>query len=152
MTNNALIFDFMEPVYTRLGKYTDTALRVTAGALLVPHGAQKLFGWFGGYGPEATGQFFEQALGFSNGYMAAMAAGSVEFFGGILLALGLLTRVSAAAAAVLLLMALPVHSPNGFVWTDGGIEYPLFWLVVVLTFWAKGGGEYSLDRFIGREF
>ena len=152
MTDNALIFGFMEPVYTRLGRVSYTALRVVAGGLLVPHGAQKLFGWFGGYGPEATGQFFEQALGYSNGYMAAVAAGSVEFFGGIFLVLGLLTRVSAAAAAVLLLLALPVHLPNGPIWTDGGFEYPLFWLVVVLTFWVKGGGEYSLDRLIGREF
>ena len=152
MTQNSLILPVFEPLYDGVTHYTDTALRVAAGLFLVPHGAQKLFGWFGGYGPVATGQFFEQQLGFSNGLLVAVGAGSVEFFGGLLLALGLLTRPAAAAASVLLLVALTVHLGNGFFWTEGGYEYPLLWLIVTLTFVVKGGGAYSVDRYLGKEF
>lgn len=146
------IFDFMAPVYRGLKDVPDVAIRLAAGLFFVPHGAQKLFGWFGGFGLTATGQFFEQNLGFSNGFLTVLAAGSVEFFGGLALALGLLTRVSAGALAILLIVALQIHMANGFFWTNGGYEYPLLWLVVVLAYWIKGGGKYSIDRMIGREF
>lgn len=131
---------------------TETLVRVAAGAFLVPHGAQKLFGWFGGYGLEATGQFFGSQLGFSNGYLAALGAGSVEFFGGIALALGLFTRASALAITVLLLVAANVHIGAGFFWTDGGWEYPMIWAIVALAFVTKGGGKYSLDNAVGIRF
>lgn len=152
MTKTPLILPVFKPLYDGPATYTDLALRVTAGAFLVPHGAQKLFGWFGGFGPAATGQFFEQQLGFSNGVAMAVASGSVEFFGGLMLALGLATRPVAAAISVLLAVALTVHVGNGFFWTDGGLEYPLLWLVLTLTFVVKGGGAYSVDRLIGKEF
>ncbi len=152
MTDTTLILKFMGPVYSRLGDYADTVARIAVGAFLVPHGAQKLFGWFGGYGLEATGQYFEQNLGYSNGYLAALSAGSVEFFGGILLAVGLLTRVSAAAIAVLLGVAVTFHAAKGFFWTSGGYEYPLLWMVLAVAFWVKGGGAFSVDRLIGKEF
>lgn len=151
MTPTPHIFPFMNPVYDFLGRYAETAVRVTIGLFLVPHGAQKLFGWFGGYGLEATGEYFQSA-GMENGYQIALAAGLVEFVGGLALAMGLLTRVSAAAAAILLLVATLVHLPNGFLWTSGGFEYPLMWAVLALYFWVKGGGAYSADRLIGREF
>lgn len=128
---------------------TETLVRVGAGLFLVPHGAQKLFGWFGGYGLEATGQFFQNQLGFANGYLAALGAGSVEFFAGIALALGLFTRTSAAAIAVLLLVASSVHLGAGFFWTEGGWEYPILWAIIALAFVTKGGGKYSLDRVFG---
>ena len=131
---------------------TETIVRVTAGAFLIPHGAQKLFGWFGGYGLEATGQFFANQLGFSNGYLAALGAGSVEFFGGIALALGLLTRASALSITVLLLVASNVHFGAGFFWTDGGWEYPILWAILALSFVTKGGGKYSLDNVLGIKF
>ncbi len=152
MTDRTLILPVFEPLYAVSSQYTDTALRIAAGAFLVPHGAQKLFGWFGGFGPAATGQFFEQQLGISNGYAMAVAAGSVEFFGGLMLALGLLTRPAAAAVSVLLAVALTVHLGNGFFWTNGGYEFPLLWLILTLTFVVKGGGAYSLDRALGKEF
>lgn len=129
--------------------HADTLLRVAVGGFLMPHGAQKLFGWFGGYGLEATGQFFQTQLGFSNGYIAALGAGSVEFFGGLLLALGLLTRPAAAAIAVMLLVASNVHIGAGFFWTDGGWEYPVLWAIAALAFVAKGGGRFSLDNALG---
>lgn len=131
---------------------TETLVRVAAGAFLVPHGAQKLFGWFGGYGLEATGQFFQAQLGFSNGYLAALGAGSVEFFGGLALALGLLTRASALAITVLLLVASTFHFDAGFFWTEGGWEYSILWAVVALGFVTKGGGRYSLDNALGIRF
>ncbi|MEM7742533.1 MAG: DoxX family protein [Pseudomonadota bacterium] len=128
----------------------ETALRIGAGLFLVPHGVQKLFGWMGGHGLEATGQFFETQLGFAHGYLAALGAGSVETFGGLALALGLATRASALAVAVLLLVAASVHVPAGFFWTNGGWEYPVLWAVIAFYFVARGGGQYSLDRAIGR--
>lgn len=131
---------------------TETLVRVTAGAFLMPHGAQKLFGWFGGYGLEATGQFFANQLGFANGYLAALGAGSVEFFGGLALALGLFTRASALAVTVLLLVASNVHFGAGFFWTEGGWEYPILWAIVALAFVTKGGGKYSLDSVFGIRF
>lgn len=124
-------------------------IRVTTGLLLIPHGAQKLFGWFGGYGLTGTGSFFSETLGMHPGILFALLAGLVEFFGGIALVLGLLTRPAAAAVAVLLAVALSVHWSNGFFWTDGGVEYPLMWLLLAIALLLRGGGEYSLDRHFG---
>ena len=131
---------------------TETLVRVAAGAFLIPHGAQKLFGWFGGYGLEATGQFFANQLGFANGYLAALGAGSVEFFGGIALALGLLTRASALAIFVFLLVAANFHFTAGFFWTESGWEYPVLWAILALSFVTKGGGKYSMDNVLGIKF
>ena len=133
MSETKYIFDFMAPVYRGLKEVPDVAIRATAGLFFVPHGAQKLFGWFGGYGLDATGQFFGEKLGFANGYLAAFGAGSVEFFGGLALALGLATRLSAGALAVLLLVAMQFHLANGFFWNQGGYEYALFWQIVPLV-------------------
>jgi len=124
---------------------TEALVRVAAGAFLMPHGAQKLFGWFDGYGLEATGQFFQTQLGFSNGYLVALTAGSIEFFGGAALAIGLFTRFSALAITILLLAASSVHFGAGFFWTDGGWEYPILWAIVAASFATKGGRHYSLD-------
>ena len=150
-TNPAYLVPALGRVYSATADLAEAGVRVAAGLFLVPHGMQKLFGAFGGYGLEATGQFFETQLGFSNGYLAALAAGSVETFGGLLLALGLLTRPVAAAIAVLLIVAASVHVPAGFFVNAGGWEYAVLWAVVVLSFVARGGGRFSLDRLIGRE-
>ena len=112
----------------------------------MPHGAQKLFGWFGGYGLTATGEFFGTQLGLQPGLLFALLAGLVEFFGGLALVVGLLTRPAALAVAVLMGVAmLGVHLPNGFFWTSGGYEYPLMWGLIALAL-LLGGGRYSLDR------
>lgn len=137
-------------ITTALSPLAWPMVRVAAGLFLMPHGAQKLFGWFGGYGLEASGQFFADQLGLP-AYFATLAA-LVEFFGGLLLAVGLLTRLAAAAVVVLMAVAvLAVHLPAGFFWTAGGYEYPLFWGIVALAFAIRGGGRYSLDAAIGRE-
>lgn len=133
-----------------LSPLAEPMVRVVAGLLLLPHGAQKLFGLFGGYGVDATGQFFAAKLGLPASL--ALVAGLIEFFGGILLALGLLTRPVAALVFGLMAVAVIwVHLPTGFFWTAGGFEYPLLWGVVALSFVIRGGGRYSLDALIGRE-
>lgn len=124
-------------------------VRITAGLLLMPHGAQKLFGWFGGHGLEATGQFFAANLGMEPGIAFAFLAGFVEFFGGLALVLGLLTRPAALGVAVLMGVALSVHVPNGFFWSSGGYEYPLMWGLIAIAIFLRGGGEASLDRKLG---
>lgn len=79
-------------------------------------------------------------------------AGLIEFFGGLMLAAGLATRVAAALVVGLMTAAvLQVHLGAGFFWTDGGYEYPLFWGIVALAFAIRGGGRYSLDALIGYE-
>ncbi|HUF86471.1 MAG TPA: DoxX family protein [Thermohalobaculum sp.] len=150
-TPPALVVPALGPVYASLAGLSEALVRVAAGAFLIPHGAQKLFGWFGGYGLEATGAFFATQLGFANGYLAALGAGSLEVFGGLMLALGLFTRPVAALIAVFLLMAASVHLGAGFFWTEGGWEYPVLWALVAAHFAIRGGGRYALDRAIGRE-
>jgi putative oxidoreductase len=140
----------LAPITDALSPFAEPLVRITAGLLLVPHGAQKLFGWFGGYGIEATGQFFSSKLGLPASL--ALLAGLIELFGGLMLALGLATRVVAALVVGLMTVAvLCVHLGAGFFWTDGGFEYPLFWGIVALAFVIRGGGRYSLDALIGYE-
>lgn len=126
-------------------------LRATTGLLLVPHGAQKLFGLFGGYGVEATGQFFASKLGLPASF--ALLAGLIEFVGGLLLAVGLATRaVAVLIFGVMAVAVVSVHLPQGFFWTSGGYEYPLLWGIAALFYAIRGGGRYSVDHLIGYEF
>src|SRR4051794_26568345 len=91
------LFPALGSLTTALSPLAEPLVRVTTGLLLVPHGAQKLFGWFGGYGVEATGQFFATKLGLPASL--ALVSGLIEFFGGLMLAAGLLTRPVAALVA-----------------------------------------------------
>jgi putative oxidoreductase len=134
-----------------LSPFAEPMVRVVAGLFLMPHGAQKLFGWFGGYGLEATGQFFATKLGLPASL--ALVAGLIEFFGGLFLAVGFLTRPAAALVVGLMATAIAgVHLGAGFFWTNGGFEYPLLWAVVALSYVIRGGGAYSVDAVLGREF
>jgi putative oxidoreductase len=140
------------PVFTSLANafspFAEPLVRVATGLLLVPHGAQKLFGWFGGYGIDATGQFFATKLGLPASL--AVVAGIIEFFGGLLLAAGIATRLMATLVFGLMAVAVvQVHLPAGFFWTDGGYEYPLLWGILALSYVMRGGGRYSVDALIG---
>jgi len=124
-------------------------LRLTLGLPLAAHGAQKVFGWFGGYGPEATGQFME-ALGFRPGRRHAIAAGSVEIAGGVLLALGFLTPLGAAlVASVMVVAAATVHARNGFFITSNGFEFNFVLGAAALSVAFIGPGALSVDAFLG---
>lgn len=137
-------------VFDRLAPLADPLVRITVGLFLMPHGAQKLFGWFGGYGLTATGQYFDATLGMRPGIVFATLAALVEFFGGLALVLGVLTRPAALAVAVFMAVALTVHLPNGFFWSDGGVEYPLMWGLVALAIFFRGADRYSLDARLAR--
>lgn len=132
-------------IYRALAPWTTLLVRVVAGLSLIPHGYPKLF-----VNPAASAQFFEQS-GFRPGMVWAMLVGCTEVFGGLLLALGFLTRLAAIPVFIFLLTAITFHWPNGFVWNRLGFEYPLFWAIVVLHFLVHGGGRYSVDRLLGRE-
>lgn len=126
-------------------------LRVPIGLILAAHGSQKLFGWFGGYGLEGTGQWMA-SVGLNPGFLMALLAGSAEFFGGVALILGLLTRPAAAISAVTMLVALFwVHWGKGFFLDTHGIEYALALLSATTALAFIGGGRYSLDALIVSE-
>ncbi len=139
-------------LYRPFEEYSWPLVRFAAGLFLIPHGAQKLFGWFGGRGLDATIAGFAR-MGFEPGWLVGPLVGGVEFFGGILMAIGLLTRPAALAAMILLLVAaMTVHLPNGFFWTKGGYEYPLLWAILCAAIAVRGGGALSVDRALGKEF
>ncbi|MGZ4970060.1 MAG: DoxX family protein [Methylobacter sp.] len=123
-------------------------LRAPIGLILAAHGSQKLFAWFGGYGLEGTGQWMA-SVGLTPGFVMALLAGSAEFFGGVALMLGLLTRPAAMINAVTMLVALLwVHWGQGFFLDTHGIEYALALLSATTALVFIGGGQYSLDALI----
>jgi len=122
-------------------------LRVPVGLILAAHGAQKLFAWFGGYGLEGTGQWMA-SQGFEPGYLIALLAGSAEFFGGIALILGLLTRPAALVTAFTMLMAMTVHIGNGLFVSNNGYEFALSLLAATTALMLMGGGSFSADKVI----
>jgi putative oxidoreductase len=124
-------------------------LRVVLGLTLAAHGAQKLFGVFGGGGPQGTAVFF-RGLGFRAPLLMALAAGLAEFGGGLLLAVGLLTPLAALGIAIVQLMAIAtVHWRNGFWNTKGGYEFNLLIWAAAVALAATGGGRFSADRLVG---
>lgn len=127
------------------------ALRIPVGIIFAAHGAQKLFGWFGGYGLEGTGQFFG-SVGLNPGYLMALLAGLAEFVGGVALVLGVLVRPAAAALAFAMLIAIfAVHWDKGFFAASGGYEYALALFAASLALLFSGAGRFSVDRAIAGE-
>ena len=124
-------------------------LRVVVGLFFVGHGAQKLFGSFGGHGLAGTAGFFD-SIGMRPGRRNAIAAGSAELFGGALLVLGLLTPLAATVLIATMLVAiLTVHAKNGPWVTDSGWEYNAVLIAVAFALAGAGPGEVSLDDAIG---
>jgi len=124
-------------------------IRLIFGLVMVAHGAQKLFGWFGGYGLAGTGGFFE-SLGFRPGRTFAAAAALSEFIGGWLFALGILGPVGPALIlAVMLVASISVHWRNGLFAATNGVEVPLLYATAVVGVTLIGFGSYSLDGALG---
>ena len=124
-------------------------LRVVIGLIVAGHGAQKLFGSFGGHGPRGTAGFLG-TLGFRAPLLMAFAAGTAELGGGLLLAVGLLTPLAAVAIAVVMLNAIfSVHWRNGLWNANGGYELNLAIWSVAVSIAAIGAGRFSLDRLYG---
>ncbi len=122
------------------------ALRIPVGLILAAHGSQKLFAWFGGYGLEGTGQWMA-SIGLEPGYLMALLAGSAEFFGGLALVFGLLTRPAAVVSAFTMLIAIfSVHISNGLFMSNNGYEYALTLFAVTVALAIQGGGALSVDR------
>ncbi|WP_030461317.1 DoxX family protein [Kitasatospora sp. NRRL B-11411] len=124
------------------------ALRAAVGGVLFAHGTQKLFGWFGGAGPEGTAQAMEH-MGFLPGERSAYAAGLGEAGGGALLAVGLATPAAGSIVAGTMAGAISVHAPAGFFAHGGGFEYPALLGACGLALGVAGAGRYSMDAALG---
>jgi putative oxidoreductase len=126
--------------------YGITLLRIVTGLTFAAHGAQKLFGWFGGYGLEGVAQWME-SIGITPGYLMAALAGSAEFFGGLALVVGLLVRPAAISLLIAMLVAIfSVHWVNGFFMSANGYEYAMILALISATLVIEGAGKLSLDR------
>ncbi|GFM49215.1 quinol oxidase [Pseudomonas cichorii] len=132
---------------TRAG-YGLTVLRIIVGIIFIAHGSQKLFGAFGGYGLKGTAQFMA-SQGLNPGYLMALLSGSVEFFGGLAVLIGLLARPAALGLSVLLLVAIfSVHIGNGLFMANNGYEFALALLGGSIAILIEGAGKLSADRAI----
>jgi putative oxidoreductase len=121
-------------------------LRVVVGLAFIGHGTQKLFGWFGGYGPQGTGGFFA-SQGYRAGVLMAVSAGLAESVGGALLALGLLTPLAGTLLAIVMINAIgSVTFKKGFML---GSELEIAYLTIAVSLAATGPGRFSLDRALG---
>jgi len=124
-------------------------IRLVVGLGFAAHGAQKLFGWFGGHGIAGTGGFFE-SIGFRPGKLFATAAGLSELVGGLLLALGLGGPIAATfVIAVMVVATLGVHLRNGFFAMNNGYELAVLYAAVAAVFAFVGYGAYSIDAAAG---
>ena len=150
-TNSRLYVPALGSFYEGLEPYALPLLRVVMGLTLVPHGCQKAFGWFGGAGFEKFTQIFD-TIGYKPGAFWVTVVMLTEMIGGLCLALGLFTRVASLFIVIFMINAVRFTSAKGFFWTAGGMEYSLIIGIVALVFLIRGGGKYSLDERMGREF
>lgn len=146
------IIPALAPLYAKIRGLGYPLIRFFAGILLLPHGAQKLFGAFGGGGIQGTAGFFSK-MGIEPAVPLTVMAGLTEMVGGLLLAIGLLTRPAALAVFILMMVAVfKVHLGAGFFAGKGGYEFALLWGMAALGIALRGGGPLSVDRAIGKEF
>lgn len=142
--NGSIVYRILETD----NSFAGLALRVPAGIIFMAHGAQKLFGSFGGYGLEGTGQWMA-SIGLEPGFLMALGAGSAEFFGGLAILLGVLTRPASAVLAFTMIVAiLAVHINNGLFISNNGYEFGLALLAISIALLIRGGGILSFDRSI----
>ena len=124
-------------------------VRVVIGFVMMAHGTQKLFGWFGGFGLKKTGEFFAH-LGFQPGRVFAAAASLAEITGGLLVALGFLGPIGPALIiSVMIVAMITVHWEHGLFASNNGVEVPLLYITAALALVFIGYGQYSLDAWLG---
>ena|SRR6266481_7868899 len=125
--------------------------RLVLGLAMAAHGTQKIFGWFGGYGPQGTGGYLE-SQGYRPGVLFAWGLGLGEVGSGLLTALGLLGPVGPALLISIMLVAAVVgHAGKGFFATGGGYELPVIYSAGALALAFTGPGRLSLDALLGLE-
>ncbi|ARD44355.1 DoxX family protein [Colwellia sp. PAMC 21821] len=138
----------LKKLVTSQAGFSALVLRIPVGIIFIAHGAQKLFGAFGGYGLEGTGQWME-SIGLAPGFIMALLAGSAEFFGGLFLLLGLLTRPAAMALAGTMVVAIfSVHFANGLFMANNGYEFGLALLAASVSLGFSGAGKVAIDNLI----
>ena len=137
---------FIRSVITSKPGLDTLPLRLGSGVIFAAHGAQKLFGWFGGYGLEGTAGWMA-SIGLEPGMLMAALAGGAEFFGGLLLIAGLLVRPAALVLAGTMAVAIAtVHLANGLFMANNGYEFGLALLAISLGLLVRGAGSFSLDN------
>ena len=143
-----LIFPALGGLYQRFSPFSYAFMRFATGAVLVPHGVQKVLNVpISKFAPNiaAKGLPFAEALAYL-AYFAESAAAAC-------LAIGLLTRIAAAMIGIeMLVIVFFFQWQFGYFWTTRGYEYALLWLLLCIGIFFKGGGRYSIDRIIGNEF
>ena len=138
----------LKKLVTSQAGFSALVLRIPVAIIFIAHGAQKLFGAFGGYGLEGTGQWME-SIGLAPGFIMALLAGSAEFFGGLFLLLGLLTRPTAIALAGTMVVAIfSVHFANGLFMANNGYEFGLALLAASVSLGFSGAGKVAIDNLI----
>ena len=143
-TRSRLIIPSLGSIYSALGESAETILRVAAGVLLVTHGYGKILNPFGASG-------MVESLGFYPGAFWSPLLAATEFFGGILIAIGLFTRPAAFAAMIVLAVTVYFH---GIVQAEGlmGAEKSILWTLIVFYFVIRGANAHSVDAKLGRQF
>lgn len=143
-----LIVPALGPVYEKLAPFSYAFMRFSAGAVLVPHGVQKVMTGWADKGAEniaAAGLPFPMVLA----YLTVFS----ELVGAACLALGLFTRVAAVMIWIQMAVIITMfHWKFGYFWTARGIEFALLWWLLCTAIFFQGGGRYSLDRLLGKEF
>jgi putative oxidoreductase len=143
-----LIFPALGGLYRRFSPFSYAFMRFATGAVLVPHGIQKILSVpvskFGA-NIAAKGLPFAEGLTYLTYFTESVAAAC--------LAIGLFTRIAAAMVGIQMLVIVFVFQWQfGYFWTNRGYEYPLLWLLLCIAIFFKGGGRYSVDRLVGKEF
>jgi putative oxidoreductase len=143
-----LFFPGLAGLYQRFSPYSYALMRFATGAILVPHGVQKIINTpIAKFAPNiaAKGLPFAEGLAYLTYFAESVAAAC--------LAIGLLTRIAAAMIGIeMLVIVILFQWQFGYFWTNRGYEFALLWLVLCIAIFFKGGGRYSIDRLIGKEF
>ena len=143
-----LIFPGLASLYESLSPYSYALMRFATGAILVPHGVQKILNTpIAKFAPNiaAKGLPFAEGLAYLTYFAESVAAAC--------LAIGLFTRIAAAVVGIeMLIIVFFFQWQFGYFWTNRGYEFALLWLLLCIAIFFKGGGRYSIDRMIGREF